>query len=221
MADRPLGGDFKVAVAGRARVCNDIAIDNMSPELVDETKPRAEETILRPSRRRSETVRAYHLAQTTPRMRCARRDRAMPNSLAAAAIAAGVLASSAQAAPTTPTMTERDLFVSVCTQRMSARIAKQPEVVCGCLHDNAVSREEDAELRLALIRGVAEAGVPSIRYAWVPGRSPERVVEALDKVAAPTLACMFGPRQRRRQMHNRPDIQGASLAGHDRSMMLA
>jgi hypothetical protein len=117
----------------------------------------------------------------------------MPNSLAAAAIVAGVLAGSAQAAPT-PTTTERDLFVSICTPRMSARISKQPEVVCGCLHDNVVSREEDTELRLALIRGVEETGVPSIQYAWVPQKSHERVVKALDKVAVPTLACMFGPR---------------------------
>lgn len=118
----------------------------------------------------------------------------MPNVFVAAAVIAGVVAGTAQAAPTPPIMTERDLFVAVCTPRMSARIAKQPEVVCGCLHDNAVSREEDVELRLALIRGVEETGVPSIQYAWVPGKSLERVVEALDKVAAPTLACMFGPR---------------------------
>jgi hypothetical protein len=116
----------------------------------------------------------------------------MPNVFAAAAVIAGVVAGSAQAAPTAPTVTERDLFVSVCTPRMSTRIAKHPEVVCGCLHDNAVSREEDSELRLALIRGVEETGVPSIQYAWVPGKTHERVVEAVDKVAAPTLACMFG-----------------------------
>jgi hypothetical protein len=118
----------------------------------------------------------------------------MPNTIVAATVIAGVLAGSAQAAPTAPTMTERDLFVSICTPRMSARIAKQPELVCGCLHDNAVSRVEDTELRLALIRGVEETGVPSIQYAWVPHRSQERVVETLDKVAAPTLACMFGSR---------------------------
>ena len=118
----------------------------------------------------------------------------MPNALVAAAVIAGVLTGNAQAAPTKPVTTERDLFVSVCTPRMSARIANHPEIVCGCLHDNAVSREEDSELRLALIRGVEETGVPGIQYAWVPTKSKERVVEALDKVAAPTLACMFGPR---------------------------
>lgn len=116
----------------------------------------------------------------------------MPNALAAAAVIAGVIAGSAQAAPTPPTTSERDLFVSICTPRMSARIAKEPEAVCGCLHDNAVSHEQDSELRLALIRGVEETGVPGIQYAWVPGKSHERVVEAIDKVAAPTLACMFG-----------------------------
>ena len=115
----------------------------------------------------------------------------MPNTLAAAAVVAGVLAGSAQAAPT-PTMSERDLFVSICTPRMSLHIAKRPELVCGCLHDNVVSREEDSELRLALIRGVEETGVPSIQYAWVPQKSHKRVVETIDKVAAPTLACMFG-----------------------------
>lgn len=118
----------------------------------------------------------------------------MPSPFAAAMVVAGVIASSAQAAPTAPTMSERDLFVANCTQRMSARIANKPELVCGCLHDNVVSREEDTELRLALIRGVEETGVPSIQYAWVPHKSQARVVEALDKVAAPTLACMFGPR---------------------------
>jgi hypothetical protein len=116
----------------------------------------------------------------------------MPNAIVAAAVIAGALAGSAQAAPTAPTASERDLFMSVCTPRMSARIAKHPEVVCGCLHDNAVSREEDTVLRLAPIRGVEETGVPSIQYAWVPNRSPERVIEALDKIAAPTLACIFG-----------------------------
>jgi hypothetical protein len=115
----------------------------------------------------------------------------MPNTLAAAAVVAGVLAGSAQAAPT-PTKTERELFVSLCTPRMSVHIAKKPEVVCGCLHDNVVSREEDSELRLALIRGVEETGVPSIQYAWVPQKSHKRVVETIDRVAAPTLACMFG-----------------------------
>jgi hypothetical protein len=118
----------------------------------------------------------------------------MPNILAAAAVTAAMMASSAQAAPPAPSVTERDLFVSVCAPRMSARMVKQPEAVCGCLHDNAVSREQDTELRMALIRGVSETGVPSIQYAWVPGRSHERVVEALDKIAAPTLACMFGSR---------------------------
>ena len=117
----------------------------------------------------------------------------MPNTLAAAAVVAGVLAGSAQAAPT-PTTTERDLFVSICTPRMSVHIVKRPEVVCGCLHDNVVSREEETELRLALIRGVEETGVPSIQYAWVPQKSHKRVVETIDRVAAPTLACMFGPR---------------------------
>ena len=115
----------------------------------------------------------------------------MPNTLAAAAVVAGVLTGSAQAAPT-PTTTERDLFVSICTPRMSLHIAKRPELVCGCLHDNVVSREEDSELRLALIRGVEETGVPSIQYAWVPQKSHKRVVETIDKVAKPTLACMFG-----------------------------
>jgi len=118
----------------------------------------------------------------------------MLNVLVAAAVIAGIMTGNVQAAPTKRVTTERDLFVSVCTPRMSARTANHPEIICGCLHDNAVSREEDSELRLALIRGVEETGVPGIQYAWVPTKSKERVVEALDKVAAPTLACMFGPR---------------------------
>ena len=118
----------------------------------------------------------------------------MLNVIVAAAVVAGVLTGNAQAAPTKPVTSERDLFVSVCTPRMSARVTHHPEVICGCLHDNAVSREEDSELRLALTRGVEEIGVPTIQYSWVPMKSKERVVAALDKVAAPTLACMFGAR---------------------------
>lgn len=117
----------------------------------------------------------------------------MPGAFAAAIVAAGLIAGSAQASTTAPT-TERELFVSICTPRMSARVQKQPELVCGCLHDNAVSKEEDVELRMALIRGVEENGVPSIRYVWVPSKPQERVIESLDRVAAPTLACMFGNR---------------------------
>lgn len=117
----------------------------------------------------------------------------MPGVFAAAFVAAGLLMGSAQAATTNPT-TERELFMSICTPRMSAKIQKQPERVCGCLHDNAVSKEEDLELRMAMIRGVQENGVPSIQYVWVPSKPQERVIESLDRVAAPTLACMFDSR---------------------------
>lgn len=117
----------------------------------------------------------------------------MPNPIAAAFVLAGVMSGSVQAAPTAP-VNERELFVSICTPRMSARVMKQPEQVCGCLHDNAVSREDDPELRIALIRGIEETGVPSIQYAWVPSKPPERVIETIDKVAAPALACMLGAR---------------------------
>src|SRR5262245_15701869 len=58
-------------------------------------------------------------------------NKTMANTLVAAAVIAGTIAGSAQAAPTAPTMTERDLFVSICAPRMSARLAKQPELICG------------------------------------------------------------------------------------------
>jgi hypothetical protein len=116
----------------------------------------------------------------------------MSSLVTAAIIAAGLLAGSVQSVPSISN--ERDQFVSVCLPRMSTRIQKQPEAVCGCLHDNAVSKVEDAELRIAVIRGIAETGVPSVQYSWVPNKTPEFVVETLDKVAAPTLACMYGPR---------------------------
>lgn len=116
----------------------------------------------------------------------------MSSLVTAAIIAAGLLAGTAQSVPSA--VSERDQFVSICLPRMSARIQKQPETVCGCLHDHAVSKVEDRELRLAVIRGITETGVPSVQYSWVPTKSPEFIVEALDKVAAPSLACMFGPR---------------------------
>ena len=116
----------------------------------------------------------------------------MSSIVTAAIIAASLLTGSAQSVP--QVSNERDQFVSVCLPRMSTRIQKQPEAVCGCLHDNAVSKVEDNELRIAVIRGITETGVPSVQYSWVPNKTPEFVVEALDKVAAPTLACMYGPR---------------------------
>ena len=116
----------------------------------------------------------------------------MSSLVTAALISASLLAGSVQAVQ--QQAVEREQFVSACLPRMSARIHKQAESVCGCLHDNAISKVKDTEIRLAVIRGVTETGVPSVQYAWLPGRSQEFIVETLDEIAVPTLACMYDAR---------------------------
>lgn len=116
----------------------------------------------------------------------------MPGFLTSALVATAIVGA-IQATPAIPN-NDRETFVSVCALRMSAKIKDRPETVCGCLHDDALSKVEDTELRTAMVRGVQETGVPSVQYAWVPSKAPEYVIENLDKIAAPTLACMFDKR---------------------------
>lgn len=116
----------------------------------------------------------------------------MPSLLTAALLATAVVGA-VQIAPPIPN-NDREMFVSICVPRMSAKIKDRPETVCRCLHDDALSKVEDTELRTAMVRGVQETGVPSVQYAWVPSKAPEYVIENLDKIAAPTLACMFDKR---------------------------
>src|SRR6478736_4723425 len=61
----------------------------------------------------------------------------------------------------------RSDFVRQCAPHMLGRWA-HPEEVCGCLHDHAAAVVEDTDLRLALLRGISETGVPTIENDWVP-----------------------------------------------------
>ena len=45
---------------------------------------------------------------------------------------------------------------------------RQPEQVCGCLHDNAVSREDDPELRITCRTRTALPAVPDIIGGVLP-----------------------------------------------------
>jgi hypothetical protein len=83
-------------------------------------------------------------------------------------------------------------FVRLCAPHMLGRWA-HPESVCGCLHDYAVAVVEDNDLRLALLRGISETGVPTIEDAWVPPAKRSQIGATFTKVARPTLQCMFEP----------------------------
>jgi hypothetical protein len=83
-------------------------------------------------------------------------------------------------------------FVRLCAPHMLGRWA-HPESVCGCLHDYAAAVVEDDDLRLALLRGISETGVPMIEDDWVPASKRSQIGATFTKVAKPTLQCMFEP----------------------------
>jgi hypothetical protein len=86
----------------------------------------------------------------------------------------------------------RTEFVRQCAPHMLGRWA-HPEEVCGCLHDHAAAMVEDRDLRLALLRGISETGVPTIENAWVPESKQAEIGPTFTKIARPTLQCMFDP----------------------------
>jgi hypothetical protein len=86
----------------------------------------------------------------------------------------------------------RGEFVRLCAPHMVGRWA-HPESVCGCLHDYAAAKVEDADLREALLRGISETGVPTIETAWVPASKQSEIGPTFTKIAKPTLQCMFEP----------------------------
>jgi hypothetical protein len=83
-------------------------------------------------------------------------------------------------------------FVRLCAPHMLGRWA-HPESVCGCLHDYAAAAVEDRDLRLALLRGISETGVPTIEDEWVPASKRSQIGATFTTVAKPTLQCMFEP----------------------------
>ena len=86
----------------------------------------------------------------------------------------------------------RSEFVRQCAPHMLGRWA-HPEEVCGCLHDRAASVVEDSDLRLALLRGISETGVPTIENDWVPASKQSEIGPTFTRIAKPTLQCMFDP----------------------------
>jgi hypothetical protein len=86
----------------------------------------------------------------------------------------------------------RSEFVRQCAPHMLGRW-NHPEEVCGCLHDHAASMVEDSDLRLALLRGISETGVPTIENDWVPPSKQSEIGPTFTKIAKPTLQCMFDP----------------------------
>jgi len=86
----------------------------------------------------------------------------------------------------------RNEFVRHCAPHMLGRWS-HPEEVCGCLHDHAAAVIEDNDLRLALLRGIGETGVPTIENDWVPPSKQSEIGPTFTKIAKPTLQCMFDP----------------------------
>ena len=86
----------------------------------------------------------------------------------------------------------RSEFMRQCAPRMLGRW-EHPEEVCGCLHDHAVAAVEDRDLREALLRGISETGVPTIKTDWVPASKQGEIGSTFTKIAKPTLQCMFDP----------------------------
>jgi hypothetical protein len=86
----------------------------------------------------------------------------------------------------------RSEFVRQCAPHMLGRWA-HPEEVCGCLHDHAAGLVEDRDLRIALLRGISETGVPTIENDWVPASKQAEIGPTFTTIAKPTLQCMFEP----------------------------
>src|SRR4051812_45818957 len=112
--------------------------------------------------------------------------------LAAMAALLALAPSMIQARPTARLPDPRSEFVRQCAPHMLGRWA-HPEEVCGCLHDHAASVVEDSDLRLALLRGISETGVPTIENDWVPPSKQSEIGPTFTKIAKPTLQCMFDP----------------------------
>jgi hypothetical protein len=86
----------------------------------------------------------------------------------------------------------RSEFVRQCAPHMLGRWA-HPEEVCGCLHEHAAAVVQDSDLRVALLRGISETGVPTIENQWVPASKRAEIGPTFTRIAKPTLQCMFDP----------------------------
>lgn len=86
----------------------------------------------------------------------------------------------------------RGEFVRLCAPHMVGRW-EHPETVCGCLHDHALATVDDTDMREALLRGISETGVPNIEYEWIPAAKRSQISATFNRIARPTLQCMFDP----------------------------
>lgn len=85
----------------------------------------------------------------------------------------------------------RGEFIRLCAPSMVKRSA-HPEAVCDCLHRQAVAMVDDVEVRDALLYGISETGVPTIDKAWLPPTKEQQIDPTLTRIAAPTMACIYG-----------------------------
>ncbi len=85
----------------------------------------------------------------------------------------------------------RGEFIRLCAPYMIKR-SDHPEAVCDCLHRQAVAMVEDVEVRDALLYGISETGVPTIDKAWLPPVKEEQIDRTMTRIAAPSMACIYG-----------------------------
>ena len=108
------------------------------------------------------------------------------------AIAAFAGTAQAQVSPSAKLPDPRTEFVRQCAPHMVGRWA-HPDAVCQCLYDHAAAAVEDRDMRRALLRGISETGVPTIKNDWVPLAKRSDISATFTTIAKPTLQCMFEP----------------------------
>ena len=115
-------------------------------------------------------------------------------------------------------------FVRLCMPHMVGRWA-HPESVCGCLHDHAAATVEDADLREALLRGISETGVQTMRprgcrrqsnpkSARPSPRSPSRRCNACSSRRRTSKVARFSSRS---TFTDRPDTPVTAIVSDGRS----
>ncbi|QDM00168.1 hypothetical protein FLL57_10595 [Rhodopseudomonas palustris] len=115
--------------------------------------------------------------------------------MSALVVGLGLMIGSAAQAQTRSLFVVQDArtdFIRQCTIHMTGRWA-HPDAVCRCLHDHAAAMVPDSDLRLALLRGIRESGVPSIDNDWVPRTKQSQINATFTLIAKPALQCMFDP----------------------------
>lgn len=85
----------------------------------------------------------------------------------------------------------REQFIAHCMTKVATRPHQSADVVCACLHDNAILTIDDADMRAAIMRNIEDNGKPGISAALVPLEKRGQIDATLTQLARPALACMY------------------------------